>query len=50
MKKTFIGNEDAYRYLTGYAGMQHPGPLILCGNKGLGRQRAAEETAASILG
>lgn len=50
MKKTFIGNEDAYRYLTGYTGMQHPGPLILCGKKGLGKQRAAEEAAAAILG
>lgn len=50
MKKTFIGNEDAYRCLTGYASMQHPGPLILCGKKGLGKKRAAEETAAVILG
>lgn len=49
MKKTFIGNKDAYRQLTGYLGMQRPGPLILYGKKGLGKRRAAEETACAIL-
>ena len=50
MEKTFIGNEDAYRQLTGYLGMQHPGPLILYGKKGLGKRMAAEETSCAILG
>lgn len=50
MKKSFIGNEDAYRKLTGYLDMQHPGPLILYGKKGLGKRRAAEEIACTILG
>ena len=50
MKKTFIGNEDAYKQLTGYLDMKHPGPLILYGKKGLGKRMAAEETASAILG
>ena len=50
MNKTFIGNEDAYRQLTGYLDMQHPGPLILYGKKGLGKRNAAEEAACAILG
>ena len=50
MKKTFIGNEDAYKQLTGYLDMKHPGPLILYGKKGLGKRMAAEETAGAILG
>lgn len=50
MKKTFIGNEDAYKHLTGYLDMKHPGPLILFGKKGLGKKAAAEEAASIILG
>lgn len=49
MKKAFIGNDDAYKHLTGYLDMKHPGPLILYGKKGLGKRAAAEEIAAVIL-
>ncbi len=50
MKKPFIGNDDAYKHLTGYLDMKHPGPLILYGKKGLGKRAAAEEIASVILG
>ena len=49
MKKTFIGNDDAYHQLSGYISLKNPGPLILYGKTGLGKRRAAEAAACAIL-
>lgn len=49
MKKTFWGNMSAYRHLENYMKQKHPGPLILSGKQGLGKQMAALSLASALL-
>lgn len=50
MIKSFTGNMQAYMHLENYMKLKFPGPLILSGKKGLGKQKAAFSLAASLLG
>lgn len=50
MDKTFPGNHAAHTNLSYYVQMEHPAPLILLGNRGLGKKAAALSVASSLLG
>lgn len=50
MEKRFPGNNNAYISLSYYVQMKHPAPLILLGNRGLGKKDAALSVSAHLLG
>lgn len=49
MEKTFPGNNTAYTNLSYYIQMKSPAPLILLGNRGLGKKEAALSVSAHLL-
>lgn len=50
MDKTFPGNHAAHTNLSYYVQMESPAPLMLLGNRGLGKKSAALSVASSLLG